>query len=310
MSISYRDFNSAVRSAVDNQDSGTLTLNANNVVAGTGNSTFEYTFNNSPGFYSREIALVYLSTFYSWQNITSVIGNNTFTYVYPSNPSNFTRSVTIPDGTFNISDLNAYLQYVMVANGDYLVDSDGNNRYYLNFSLNAARYAVQLDSYPVPSALPAGWTNPGTALPAADSTPQVTISNYKFATYLGFNESSPASSFPTTSYPAAMQASAYSYLSPVAPQIHPTSCVKVRCDMVARDDWENFPGTIFQFTSGDTAVGATIECKPPELTWYRIMDGKYPKFRITLCDQNDAPLVMKDPQTSITLQHRIIGKAR
>ena len=60
-------------------------------------------------------------TYYSWTNInSSPLGNNIFSYTWKVGSTVTTYTVTIPDGLYEISDLNSYLQYKFIANGHYL----------------------------------------------------------------------------------------------------------------------------------------------------------------------------------------------
>ena len=91
----------------------TIILNKHNLVDNGKNNTMEYEFPNSVVFQDSYIAVKQVSMYYSWFNISSALGNNVFTYSWESGgfvygggiPNTFT--VTIPDGLYEISDLNA-----------------------------------------------------------------------------------------------------------------------------------------------------------------------------------------------------------
>jgi hypothetical protein len=57
--------------------------------------------------HDESIAVASTSMFYSWYNIFAALSNNTTT----------TYTVRIPDGIYNISDLNKHLQFTMINNG-------------------------------------------------------------------------------------------------------------------------------------------------------------------------------------------------
>ena len=97
---------------------------------------------------------------YSNFNIMSIYNNNKFMYVSPELPATF-YMVTFPDGFYTLDDMNYFLQQEMIKNGHYLVNSYGENVYYLKMSTNQQRYRIQLDSFVVPATLPSGWSNPG-----------------------------------------------------------------------------------------------------------------------------------------------------
>jgi hypothetical protein len=63
-----------------------------------------------------EIAVESVTYTVSYYNISSAVGNNVIGYKVSSGAS--TKSVTIPDGNYNVSDIQAYLQAQMTTNGD------------------------------------------------------------------------------------------------------------------------------------------------------------------------------------------------
>ncbi len=111
----------------------TIILNSSNVVLGTNNSTLTYNFPNSITFDNHEIAVHSINMYYSWCNISSALGNNTFSYVWYNGSTPSTITIVIPDGLWEISDLNNFLQYQFIQNGDYLINATGKNVYYAEF---------------------------------------------------------------------------------------------------------------------------------------------------------------------------------
>ena len=137
----------------------TIVLNQNNLVADGNNNTFLYKFPNSVAFPHHEIAIQSVSMFYSWANVDITLANNTFTIYFPTNAGGVqstgagqvsTLAITIPTGQYEITDLNALLQYYCIKNGWYLINSAGQNVYYLEMFVNATRYAVQVNTFPLP----------------------------------------------------------------------------------------------------------------------------------------------------------------
>jgi hypothetical protein len=78
---------------------------------------------------SYEIALVNLETYYSFPNIDST--NNNFRY----SPDNGTTwfNINIPEGSYEINDINDYVQKIMKNNGHYNAASD---QYYITIEPN------------------------------------------------------------------------------------------------------------------------------------------------------------------------------
>src|SRR5271156_4615132 len=98
-----------------------------------------------------EVCLNELNIFYSWYNITANYQNNTFQYIWIDGSSN---NVTIPDGNYDIGQINGYLQFVMTNNGHYLVDENGVNQYYISLQENQPLYKITLTCTALPSSLP------------------------------------------------------------------------------------------------------------------------------------------------------------
>ena len=108
----------------------TIVLNQSNIV-GTGNNTLTYKFPNSILLDNHEVAVQSASIYYSWQNInSSPLANNMFTYWWIVGVTSTTYTVTIPDGLYEIAQINSYLQFRMIQNGTYLINSAGQNVYY------------------------------------------------------------------------------------------------------------------------------------------------------------------------------------
>ena len=92
----------------------TLVLNQSNIVADGQNNKLVYNFPNSVTFKDAYMALSSISVYYSWFNITSALANNTFSYTWVSSGTTTNYTVTIPDGIYEISSLNSYLQFIFI----------------------------------------------------------------------------------------------------------------------------------------------------------------------------------------------------
>ena len=108
-----------------------IIFTSQNIVAGTNNLVLVYKLPNSLLFSSHEISVSSISMFYSRQNINNTtLMNNTLSYTWESSTNVVTTyTITIPSGLYEIAQINAYCQYVMIQNGHYLVNSSGQNVY-------------------------------------------------------------------------------------------------------------------------------------------------------------------------------------
>lgn len=61
------------------------------------------------------IALNNLDLWYNWRNITQELGNNKFTYTHLSTA----YEVTLPDGSYSVSDINNFMHHTMENNGNF-----------------------------------------------------------------------------------------------------------------------------------------------------------------------------------------------
>lgn len=279
-----------------------LVLNSTNLDATSypNNNRYRYVFPSPANFKNSQVALQGINIFFSWNNITAANGNNTFSYIFPSLVP-VTTTVTIPDGYYSVAQLNNYLESIMIGLGQYLVDANGNYVYYIQFTTNSTYYAVELDSYAFPSALPMGYTNPsGIALPLADSTPQVVIPAGGFSTLIGFT--------PGT-YPPAIQATTYSHLSDFTPQVDVVQSIIVTCNLL--NNLLSQPNSIIgTFTTGNSSFGALVSYEPNEAIFVNIAPGQYSSIEISFLDQAFSPLIIQDTNVTITLLLRVDQSVR
>ncbi len=277
----------------------TLIINSANLVPNGFNDTYQYKFpQGSVRFDNDTVALASISMYFSWDNITSATtgsqyNNNIFQYLWTDGTGTTLHTVVLPDGYYEYSTINEYLQYTMVQNGHYLIDSAGNYVYYLEIVANQTYFAVQLNSYPLPTALPGLWSNPaGIVFPAIASTPQfVILPTNNFRTTVGFNAGT---------YPPAVQAVNYSVLSQNTPQITPVQSLILQCTLL--NNQYALPSTLlYSFNPAGTPFGALITVSPPSFAFVDIQDGAYSDFTISFKDQNLKRIFIKDPNIVVLM---------
>ena len=84
------------------------------------NNSFTYNYPSGMPFDNHEVAVESVSIPYAWANISSVLGNNQFTYSWVVGSTETAYTVTVEDGLYELSDINARLQFEMITNGHYL----------------------------------------------------------------------------------------------------------------------------------------------------------------------------------------------
>lgn len=280
----------------------TLIINGENVVSNGFNDTYKYTFpTGSVAFKNDQVAVSSINMYYSWFNICSSTtesqyNNNSFTYTWYTGTTSATYTITIPDGYYSVSDLNAYLQSQMVANGHYLVNSSSEYVYYLEFVENTTKYAVQFNSYPIPTSLPSGWSNPASmTFPTTTKTPQITIlSTNNFDDVIGFTAGT---------YPSTVQTTNYSRTSDYTPQVSPVSSLVLSCTLL--NNRYAIPSTLlYSFSPAGTSFGSLISIQPPEMSFVDIQDGSYTDFTIEFRDQSLNRVAIKDSNLVVMLTIR------
>ena len=242
---------------------------------------FTLTFPNSITLKGTEqIGVQNLSLWYSWDNITQRFNNNIFQYIHAGT----TYTITIPDGYYSYSDLNAYIALAMKTAGHYLLDDKGKEVYYITIQLNTTYYANTFTLTTVPATLPAGWSNP-TGMTLTGTTMQIQVPE-GMGKLLGLTQGL---------YPTSPQLATYQFNSNKTPEITPVSFVYVHCDWVSdiRFDAQN-SDVISQIIVTDTKRGALYNLNPQTIVFYPVMGGTYRSLTIRMTDQNNLPLNIRD----------------
>ena len=273
-----------------------------NIVAGSNNTTLLYKFPNTVSFPNHEVALSSLAMFYAWRNIDlALYGNNILTYTWEDAANvQTTYTITIADGLYEIADINSYCQYVMIANSHYLVNASGQNVYFFNFVVNPNLYAIQLNTYQFPTALPVGWTNPaGVVFPAQTFKPQV-ATPANFNQIIGFASTFVSARNLGTAYP-----DTDSYVSVTSPQVQPAPTLIVNTSNI-NNIYSN-PSTCIYAVTPTVAIGEQIVERPPEFSWNKLTSGTYSEIRLQLTTPTGQLVPILDPQMTIILAIREIG---
>jgi hypothetical protein len=275
-----------------------IIINSSGLVDTPNNNIYRYRFPaGSVVFNNARVAIQTINIYYSWFNITSEYNNNQFSIVFPTLAGSTTLNITIPDGFYDIDSLNAYLQQIFITNGLYLVNSTSDNVYYAEFKVNPSSYSIQFNSYPVPTALPMGWTNPaGMTFPLVASTPLLIVPNNNFTKIIGFNAGT---------YPAVFQPTTYSKTSDFTPQVSPVQSVVLACSLL-NNKYSNPNTILYTFSPEGTPFGSVISSSPNYPPFVDIQNGNYNEFEIRFLDQNFNDLKILDTNLIVQLMISII----
>jgi len=268
----------------------TIVLNKNNISDLTTNNTLVYKFPNSVQFKNNSIALDSVTMYYSYTNInSSPLGNNTFSYNWKVASTVTSFTVTIPDGLYEISDINSYLQYVFIQNGHYLVDSTSQNVYYAEFLVNPTTYGVNIITYAVPTSLPSGFTAPSgfAGFPSTSYYPVITI---------------PANFNNIVGYTAGFTTSSGTNSSSSTPQVQPNPTLFLTCSGISNKYAS--PSTVLYSITPTVALGQVITERPNEKSYAKLVDGTYNQITIKILGTDLNPITILDPAMTIMLSIR------
>lgn len=270
-----------------------IIITQKNLVPGTTN-TFEYKFSNNVDFSNLDIGLSQASIFHSWFNITAAKNNNKFSIIHPiSGAANTTLNFTIPDGGYEISDLNNFLRYELVKNGYYLTnDNTGEQIIYCEFKVNPSVYKVELVTSPMPTSLPANHTaGPSLTFPSTTRTPQLSFTQVDFGNIIGF--------VPGT-YPAVQPIVLTTSSSTVTPVVSDVQNVVITLNSCMNPFAPN-SSIIYSVSPASVSFGRLITDKPNEICWVPQQSSYRQSITLQLTNQDLQPIELQDTDITVIL---------
>jgi len=296
-----------------------IVFNQTNIVPDGQNNKLVYKFPNSVNLKDKYIAVSEISMYYSWFNIASIYNNNSFTYTWTVGVITTTYTIAIPDGLYEIADLNNLIQFECIKNLTYWTNIAGTVNYYpFELILNPVRYAVQLNTYLIPTATPVGgaipvgfvgW--PGTAQNSVITIPSNLNVIIGFtAGFVSFNNfNNPIGVPATTQYVSKDQTTGtISYLSTTAPQVQPNNSVIFSLSGINNPYTQ--PSSVIYSLNPNVGVGEQVFQVPPNFMWCKMIDGTYNELRLTLLGNDLSPLRIQDPNMTFLLTIRDKDESR
>jgi len=179
----------------------------------------------------------------------------------------------------------------------YCVTNSGGGQYvyFVEFQVNVARYAIQFNSYAIPTAASAttlGYTIPSGATwsyPASAQTPQITI-NQTFGNLIGQTAGT---------FPATIQSTTQNFVSTTTPIISPIDSYILTCSLC--DSPYSIPSDTFFTLPLSGGLGQLISANPSQIVFNNIKPNFYRSFTIRFFDQLFNVLPMNDRAVTITL---------
>lgn len=278
-----------------------LIMNSSNVVPGSNNSRYRYTFIKPITVLDEaSMSVANITMPYSWFNVTALNKNNSFRFHFPDSSSTGTAyDFVLQDGFYSVTDINAALQQFCIANGLYLINGSGKYVYYLTMLYNQTFYAVQIIAQFVPTSLPSGWSQPANwpGYNMASVTPFIVIIEQGFGNIIGFD----------IGYHPQNQMVESSELSTFTPQGSIVNSLVLRCSLV--DNECGFPTDALDTIPITSAFGTNINYTPPTEHDVKCSAGTYQSIEFYFCDQNLNQVYILDNNVCISILLKNIGAA-
>ena len=221
-----------------------------------------------------EVCVSDISMYYSWPNIKSSYGNNKFKYTRLTDNTVF--NVELPDGSYEVNDINSYLRYAMERNGD---KKDDKGRYPIVLYTNRLLYSVTIlttDKYMLQLPIDGLGKVLGFTKAAQEGDKYVVIGPHTDQNNRGENGNT-------------------------IPQLERVESVFVHCNLVDNDhQLDNY--LLHRFTP-DQPYGNLLNIKPNYQDWSNAIHNRdINEIEVWFTDQDNRPLDIKDPKISVILQ--------
>jgi hypothetical protein len=189
----------------------------------------------------------------------------------------------LPVGFYEMTDIVAYLQYIMGVNNHIMTnDETGSITYFIDLVVSNILYSIDILTYPIPTSLPTGFTS-SIIFPSVAKTPILKIPS-GMNDILGYDKD-----FQTD---AASEIKTYN--STKAPNVSPDSSVLIVCDQV-QNPCSNL-GVLYAI-SPSVSIGSLIVDKPSYPIYSNLKSCFYNRltFRI-LSSKTYKPMEILDPE--------------
>lgn len=268
-----------------------IILNSSNAIQ-SDKYKYKYTYKFAQGsinLKNASVAISQIALYYSWPNISKDRYNNSrFFLVFPDGSAEGYTELIIdmPDGHYEIENINQYLQSVLIAQNRFLIAPNGSYVFYFEILVNPQTYSIQLNSFQIPINLEAGYSEPpgGFSFPteAGQSPTMIIESDNEFGKVIGFT-------------PGLYK----NAISNLVPEVSNVSSVLVTCSLI-NNQFTNPSNIIFSFVS-NTTYGKLISVTNPNLIFSNVFPGVYNEVTISFLDNNFKSLDIIDPNLIIYL---------
>ena len=211
-----------------------------------------------PG-YKWYAALTGATMWYSIYNISSAYGNNTLRY----NNGTTWKIITFPAGSYQLSQINAYIQQILTQNGDLV--GTNNDEYPISFSPNISAQRIIMSVYP-------GFT--------------VDLSSGSFANLIGFT--------PQANYTG-------DYQGDLAPDINRgVDKIHIHCDLIEGSYNNSVSDDVIYAADLFGPPGSLINVQPYERIYLPVRNSRFiSTARIRFTDQSGRSVSFNGENTTV-----------
>lgn len=257
-------------------------------------SKFIYKLKIPQKYESMQVGLASISIYNQFFNVSQAYGNNQITILWINNTS-FTY--TIPDGYYNVSDLNYFIQNKMIGDKLYMTSGTGasiQNIFFVEFIIDANRYAVQLNVYAIPNtasnsnswALPSGsvW-----GFPYNNNTPRISF-NDSFGKLIGYTGAT---------YPSSIGFTDIQYNSNLTPEISKVTSLILNTNLI--NNINISPSNCLNSIPVKNSFGDQMDYSGGFVLYSDIQSNYFNQIEITISDQTNNTLTLIDTDCTIIL---------
>jgi hypothetical protein len=281
-----------------------LKLDGNSEIALTSCSLYNSTFNIKASWKNNKFVILTNSL-----NLSAIPAgyNKGNSYTDPITASTIAQKfveIVIPDGYYDISSLDEYLQNQCQTIGFYLQSTNGlSNLYFIEFLTNPQRYSTQINLFFIPLSLPTGFIMPsnscftlssGSAKTAYFYFPTASTNSVYggLSDIFGFNSGTCLPTFNNNTTET-------ENLSVKCPKVSPITTYIIACNLIYNP--LTIPNNLMtQINLGGSLFGGIIKYTDyPNFISCRTTSTQY--IQIELYDENLNPLEINDVQMSLIL---------
>lgn len=280
-------------------------------------------FGAPQSFTNCEISLTKSNLYNSWYNISAALGNNQISYIMPITGGPVTVNLTLPDGTYQISDINAFVQADLAARKYFFkpVSPGGAANavpiYPITISADPITYRVAIQVLPL-SPPPNPTYQTGGDPPdyswalnnseASTLVPQVIIANVSPQANAGGNSNMQSSmgrvlGFAPGTYPSTNNGTILSVTGGYTPTITLQNLIMFQCNLANDPNMVSYSNVIGQFIPKGSS-GDLMEFQDQNPSWHPVADNMYNYIDVWITDEHNLPINVLDPIMTVSCQVR------